>query len=267
MSKNININSSEWCDFIFKNRNKAYGAYKMRQSSLKDHIAAFGITTLSLLIMIWIVPAPTGEPNIGGGGIPSLESEVELPFLPAPPKMHTDFVTFYEPEITPDNKIIKVTGDDKNGILYEEGEYTPPIMSIITIEGYQIICEQPIPSHPHCPIDPPYCPIDSIGCGYPLANVYPSYPGGKEELYKYLEKNLKYPFITLEMGVQGKVLIGFTVSKTGAVSNPKILKGLDFYCDKEAMRLIKQMPNWIPGKQSGRPVNVNYVLPIQFRLI
>lgn len=266
MSKNININSSEWCDFIFKNRNKAYGAYKMRQSSFKDHIAAFGITVLSLLIMIWVVPAPKGEANIGGGRGLSLESEIQLPFLPAPPKMHADFITFYEPEITPDNKIRKVVGDDKNGVLYEACK--PITISISSIDCYfDDFTEYPIPLTPYCPTDPPYYPTDSIGCGYPLADVYPSYPGGKDELYKYLEKNLKYPFITLEMGVQGKVIIGFTVSKTGAISNPKIVKGLDFYCDKEAMRLIKQMPKWIPGKQYGRPVNVNYVLPIQFRLI
>lgn len=269
MSKNININSSEWCDFIFKNRNKAYGAYKMRQSSFKDHIIAFGITILVLLTMIWITPTPTIKNNYnstcgGGCGDPSVELEIALPHLPQPPKMHRNTSVFYEPAVTPDDKIIKMEGDNNTGVLYKEGVHTPLALPIITIENnYSIPMELILSSTTHCPMS---YPIDDGGNAHSI-DTPPNYPGGNEELYKYLRKNLQYPAAASEMGIQGKVLIRFTISKTGHITNLKITRSLNPICDKEAIRLIESMPAWIPAKSAGKPISISFILPIQFNLI
>lgn len=81
-----------------------------------------------------------------------------------------------------------------------------------------------------------------------------------------LSKNLKYPTVCKEQKIQGKVLVKFTVKSDGSISNIRVTKSVDPYLDKEAVRVVKSMPRWIPGTQDGKPVNVEYTLPITFKL-
>lgn len=94
----------------------------------------------------------------------------------------------------------------------------------------------------------------------------PQFPGGEEEMYKFINWNLKYPVIAQESGIQGKVIVGFTVLKDGTASDIQILRGIDTYCDREAIRVVKMMPKWIPAKQNGIPAKVSYFVPIIFKL-
>jgi len=94
----------------------------------------------------------------------------------------------------------------------------------------------------------------------------PQFPGGEGELSKFLGSNIKYPVIAQENGIEGKVIIGFIVSKTGVISDVQVLRSLDPSCDKEAIRVVKLLPRWIPGKQNGVNVNVKFTLPVAFRL-
>ena len=101
---------------------------------------------------------------------------------------------------------------------------------------------------------------------YTMVQQMPQFPGGTQELMAYIAKHLKYPEIAQENGVEGRGFIRFVVSETGAVEEIEVLRSLDPYCDKEAIRVIASLPNWIPGKQNGRNVPVFYTLPIIFRL-
>lgn len=94
----------------------------------------------------------------------------------------------------------------------------------------------------------------------------PEFPGGYAALIKYLKKHLKFPNIAKENGIQGRVYVNFVVNKTGHISDVKILKGVDVSLDREAIRVVQQMPVWTPGEQRGRAVNVSYNLPINFAL-
>ena len=94
----------------------------------------------------------------------------------------------------------------------------------------------------------------------------PSFPGGDAELMKWLQKNLKYPPIAQENGIQGKVYVQFVVNKDGSIVDPKILRSADASLDKEAMRVVQAMPKWTPGKQRGKAVRVRFTLPVTFRL-
>lgn len=265
MSKNINIKSNEWCDLIFKNRNKTYGAYKMRQSSSRDHLIAFGVTivfTAILSIFSFTFKSEIEYAYSGGCTFGFGEETVEVPILPAPPKMWSDKLIFPEPKITPDNKVIKVVGDDKNGVLYEEGEYSDTAIdcikdSVVMIDLVELIQRSPVVIEDF---------DNRHGDPYPI-EVPPVFPGGDNELYKYLERNLRYPSDALEMGIEGRVVISFTVSKTGKITNLIVLRSLHYTCDKEAMRLVGKMPNWIPGMVAGQRIDVSYILPVCFRLI
>lgn len=101
---------------------------------------------------------------------------------------------------------------------------------------------------------------------FQIVEEMPSFPGGDQKMMEYVAKNIKYPQIARETGVQGKVFVNFVVEPDGSVSNVKILRGIGGGCDEEAMRVVKSMPKWKPGKQRGKPVRVSYNLPVNFRL-
>jgi len=101
---------------------------------------------------------------------------------------------------------------------------------------------------------------------FQVVEEMPEFPGGMEALLKYLGTNIKYPTIAQEQGIQGRSIIEFVVNKDGSIVDPNVIKSLDPSCDKEALRVIKAMPKWKPGKQRGKPVRVKYTVPVQFRL-
>jgi len=102
---------------------------------------------------------------------------------------------------------------------------------------------------------------------FQIVEEMPSFPGGgMPECLKFLSKHLKYPAISQENGVQGIVSVQFIVEKDGSISNPKVIKGVDPYLDKEALRVIKLMPKWNPGKQRGVTVRTQFSVPVKFKL-
>ena len=94
----------------------------------------------------------------------------------------------------------------------------------------------------------------------------PEFPGCTAALLVYLRKNIKYPAICRENNIQGRVLVTFIVNKDGAIVEPEVVKSVNPSLDKEALRVISQMPNWKPGSQRGKPVRVKYTVPVNFRL-
>ncbi len=274
MAKDINLTSSQWTDIIFEGKNKEYGAYKMRQTSAKRHYYAIGIVALLVTLVAllpYIIDAVKSDKNaeeniseITQLSNVELEEQVKEQDIikqqeatPPPPLKST--IKFTPPVIT-DAKDIKedeqmksqddlnetktqisvadVKGtDDKNGI------------DIADLEQNKVVVAEPEPED-----DKPLVAVE----------VMPQFPGG--ELMKYLNDNLRYPTIAAEQGIQGRVVVKFVVSKTGEISDVTVVRQLDPSCDKEAVRVVKSMPKWIPGKQNGRAVSAYFTLPVTFRL-
>ena len=114
-----------------------------------------------------------------------------------------------------------------------------------------------------------YASKDSVKDREPVFNVVeqmPSFPGGMEALMQYLAKNMRYPVEAQKNKVQGRVVVGFIVSKDGDIKKAHILRGVDPELDAEAIRVIESMPRWMPGMQRGKAVAVSYTLPVMFRL-
>ncbi|NDV63798.1 energy transducer TonB [Bacteroides sp. 224] len=101
---------------------------------------------------------------------------------------------------------------------------------------------------------------------FTVVEAMPEFPGGDAALLAYMKNNMKYPSIPQEQGIQGRVIIQFIVDKDGTITDPTVVRGVDPYLDKEAMRVIKGMPKWTPGMQRKVPVRVKYTLPVTFRL-
>lgn len=94
----------------------------------------------------------------------------------------------------------------------------------------------------------------------------PEFPGGMGALMKFLGSNIKYPTIAQENGVQGRVIVQFVVNKDGSIVDAKVMRSVDPYLDKEALRVVSSMPKWKPGKQRGKAVRCRYTVPVMFRL-
>ena len=107
---------------------------------------------------------------------------------------------------------------------------------------------------------------DTLGKTYDAVEVMPEFPGGSAELLKYLSTHIKYPTMSQEMGSQGRVIVQFVVDKDGSITSPTVVRGVDAYLDKEAIRVISGMPKWKPGVQNGKKVRVKYTVPVVFRL-
>lgn len=270
----IKLNSQAWCDFIFADKNKAYGAYKLRQSSSKRHIYAFGVT-LVLAILVTVLPMIVSEvKRIRAANAPQaidqvlemtqldLEEQVQEEQIikeaaaPPPPPLKST-VRFVPPVIAPDEEVaedVEVhTQDDllasreQISIADVVGDDDEHGIDIAELEQQQVIVEEA----PRV---------------FEIVEQMPAFPGGDTEMMKWLGENLNYPVIAQEAGIQGRVVVRFVVTKTGAVDEVKVMRGFDPACDKEAVRVVKSMPKWNPGRQNGEAVAVYYTLPVTFRL-
>ena len=101
---------------------------------------------------------------------------------------------------------------------------------------------------------------------FQVVEEMPEFPGGMAECLKFIGKNIKYPTIAQENGVQGRVIVQFVVNQDGSIVDPVVVRSVDPYLDKEALRVIKMMPKWKPGKQRGKAVRVKYTVPVTFKL-
>ncbi|MDP4276740.1 MAG: TonB family protein [Bacteroidota bacterium] len=269
MAKDININSAEWCELVFEGKNKSYGAYRMRQTSGKRHRNAFIIIVL-FVTFIGFLPTlikkieelrPKHEALVETREMQNLKLEDQLKqeniverseAEPPPPLKST--IKFTVPEIT-DQPIeegqelrsqdeiaaskVQISVADVKGNDEEHG------VDIADLEEHQVIVEEK--------------PLNSV-------EQMPQFPGGEEELLKFISGNLRYPSVAQEVGIEGRVIVRFVVSKNGDVEDVQVIRSLDPACDKEAIRVVKMMPKWIPGRQNGRNVPVYYTIPIVYRL-
>lgn len=99
-----------------------------------------------------------------------------------------------------------------------------------------------------------------------IVESMPEFPGGQMKMMEYIAKNIKYPQIARESGIQGRVYVSFVVEPDGSISNVNIMRGIGGGCDEEAVRVVKSMPKWTPGKQRGKTVRVSFNLPVNFKL-
>ncbi len=267
---NIDLTSLEWCELIFKDRNKSYGAYKMRQDLGRRQtfavvvVALVAIGGFSLFKLIRSAIPEQKEEMVEVTQLSALE-EPEVkdeniikkvdPIAPPPALKST--IKFTAPVIKKDEEVQE---DDQLKSQDELAE-TKVQISIADVKGndelngqdiadlQEVITQEEEPEEP-----------------YTMVEQMPQFPGGQAELLKYIAQHLRYPVIAQENGIQGRVIIRFVVTAEGKVSNVTVLRSIDPYLDKEAIRVVESLPQWIPGKQNGRNVPVYYTCPITFRL-
>ncbi len=250
-------------DIVFEDRNKKYGAYQLRRNHNRTVALALLITGSSFLLIVsipaiidWLnnkmeeVEVPMEITAVDLTPPPPIDPE-ELPPPPPPPPPVMETVKFTPPVVT-DEEVI----DEPPPVQTEE---TPPI-GLVTQDGDVDVLDIP---------EEKTGPVEAVEEA-PLAIVeqMPTFPGGYEEMMKFLQKNITYPQMEKEAGISGTCYITFVVEKDGSITGVEKMRGVNGGpgCDKEAIRVVKSMPPWKVGKQNGRAVRVQFSLPIKFAL-
>jgi protein TonB len=269
MSQKINLFNEAWVDLLFKNRNQEYGAFQLRKDSSQRH--KWGIIA-ALIFLALIICLPILYKQIIERG---RERMVEVTTLsnieidqkkmekpkdiiiekPIPPLKSS--IKFTPPVIKPDEEV----QEEEQIKTQEELTKTDVSISIADVKGTDEENGVDIAELNNMIVDE-----DTISAPYSVVEQMPEFPGGEAALRKFLGSTVKYPEVAQENGVQGKVFVAFVVDRNGGISNVKIARGVDPALDKEAMRVVKSMPKWIPGKQNGDAVRVSYTVPINFVL-
>ena len=257
----IDLTSPEWCELVFQGKNKAYGAYKMRANSPKRHTWAMVIVVIIAAVGFSIptlVKLATPKQKEVMTEVTTLSQEFKKVEPVAPPPALKSSIKFTAPVIKKDEEV----RDDEEIKSQEELTQTKVAISIADVKGNDELNGKDIAELKEVITKAP----EAEEKPYTMVEQMPQFPGGDRELLSFIAKNLRYPTIAQENGIQGKVFVRFVVSATGDVKDVKVMRSLDPYCDKEAIRVIQSLPKWIPGKQNGRNVPVYYTVPITFKL-
>ena len=270
MSK-IDLTSPEWCELVFQNRNRSYGAFKMRADSKKRHTwAMMSVLLLALLVsaMPTLIKFATPDKVVEKMVEVAVLSQLEEPEVKqeefkrldpvAPPPALKSSIKFTAPVIKKDEEVVEEDEIKSQSELTE----SKVAISIADVKGNDELNGKDIAELQEVIVKT----AEPESKPYTMVEQMPQFPGGEKELLSYIAKNLHYPTVAAENGVQGKVFIRFVVSALGTVEGVEVIRSLDPYCDKEAMRVVAALPQWIPGKQNGRNVPVYYTLPIIFKL-
>lgn len=268
MSK-IDLTSLAWRELVFEGKNKAYGAYVLRTDSDKRHnkamiiIAIVAVIGFSIPKLVEFVKNQVEKKEEYGVNVMSKlppaevkKDQVKKIETVEPPPALKSSVKFTAPIIKKDEEV-KEEDEMKS---QEELINTKGIISIADVKGNDDINGKDIGD-----IKAEVTQVEEDHV-YDVIEQMPQFPGGEGELLSYIGKNLKYPVIAVENGIQGTVIVRFVVSKNGSVDKVEVLRSLDSACDKEAVRVVRSLPNWIPGKQNGVNVSVYYTLPIKYKL-
>ncbi len=266
-------------EMLFEHRNKAYGAFALRNeySANLSRAALFGTTAILLIFLgsfVFHKLNPDPVIQIPGGPVielidePSIIPDEVVPPEVIPPQKQQDKVaTVLIPELVepvenkqPEVGSVPTTEQIEVAVPGTQTHDGPAIEGDFQAGG-------PVEKTGSILIpDPPALPEKVEDKTLTHSEVMPEFDGGMNKMYKWLGRNLKYPETAVNAGTQGRVVLTFVVEKNGKISDVKVLKGIGFGCDEEAIRVVKAMPAWKPGLQNGKPVRVKYTLPLFFSL-
>lgn len=284
MAKDVDLSSKEWTDVIFEGKNKEFGAYSLRSQSDRRHNRAVLFTLIGLVLVLvggyfWGMysdyrreqrelqlqaqleqqlaqmqeEATNEEPEEEVQAVQEPEQEEALPEEILNTIKDTEIAIAADNEVTED-----ITSKDEvqestaaaGAATFDQGTDN---LEVVRTYKDEIIVEEKKPE----PVK------EEI---FTAVEQMPQFPGGEAELLKYIATHIKYPTMAAENNIQGRVVVKFVVKKDGNVGEVVVLRGKDPDLDKEAVRVVKTLPRFIPGKMNGQSVSVWYSLPINFKL-
>jgi periplasmic protein TonB len=251
-------NATNMDDIVFANRNRAYGAYLLRKKYNKYILIAFLISFICITITVAIPVIDSyynraklrkGETKEVMAVMEKIAKDVAPPPPPPPPPPSADVVKavkFSAPVVVADLKETEtvVLPEDMGG---NEALPPPPdVNTIPEIKHDEVVQEEPV---------------------FVVVEENATFQGGDINTFRtWVMEHTRYPESAREMGIEGKVIVQFVINSNGSIEKVSVLRELDPACDAEAIKVIKSSPKWVPGKQGGKPVKQQFVLPIVFKL-
>lgn len=275
----IDLISNEWSDLLFENRNKEYGAYVLRHQTSARNIKSILVVLIAFALVMAFMVVKNTYYSCGTDHVVH-DQVVEL--TPWNDKKTEPKVERVEP--IREEKIEQIVEKVKSSIKFiapiikKDSEVDPKdemktqeeIMSSKVAVGFANVIGNDengeVLRWKDAIVNEPVKPKEEENTVFEYVEQMPSFPGGDAALMRYLSKNIKYPPLAEENGIQGRVICSFVVERDGSVSDIRIKRSVDPSLDKEAMRVVSAMPKWIPGRQNGQMVRVKYTLPVTFRL-
>lgn len=283
MAKDVDLTSKEWRDIVFEGKNKEYGAYKLRETSKARHtkavvsvLIAVAIILVLLILSISGVFAKPEDDQVAVSTVQEVttfdaeeevEEEIEEEEFVLPPEPEeiiapeevansqqvTELLIVEDEQIEEDKQV-----KNQDEVLENEAA----VGAIDVTEGVndlnKVMIKEQVVEEPKVEEEQPM--------NIAMVEQKPQFPGGESEMYKWLGANIVYPPAAAEEGVSGRVVVEFVVGKDGSITNVRVVRPRHPALDKEALRVVKAMPKWIPGRNNGQPVKVTYTLPVTFKL-
>lgn len=267
-------------DIVFEHRNKEYGAYYLRKN-YKSYLTRAFVYGTGLFVLIFggaYTYTNVIVPNLPKDNLKEVEidmsklkeekkaeeKKLDIPPPPPPPpkqeQQEVATIKFLPPEPKKDEEVVietpppaqneidtkKISNVNKEGSedvgAISIADDQPEVVEIVKVEK---------------PVE------EEI---FTAVEQQPDFPGGQSAMYKFLGENIKYPAAAQRANVSGRVFVKFVVEKDGSIGAVEVLKGIGFGCDEEAIRVIKSMPKWNPGRQNGKNVRVFYNMPVVYKL-
>ena len=278
MSK-VDLKSKEWCELVFEGRNKAYGAYDLRAKSGRRHLYAIidiiiGIIVIGIAIGLFLAAQEaiknsfaveedlvTERSELKKEEVKKEEKKVEIAQEQKQEIQKVAVkasIAFTVPEIVDqvdESKKLKNQDElNRSNISIASQDYEGDSKDGINIDDLRDNQTQGGTS----------APVEEEAKVYNVVEQMPSFPGGEAALLKYVNTHIKYPAIAQEQEISGVVVLRFVVKEDGSVGEVIVQKSLEKHCDEEAVRVVKSLPRFIPGKQQGKAVRVWYTLPVRY---
>ena len=275
----IDLISNEWSDLLFENRNKEYGAYVLRHQTGNRNLASI----LAILVFVAAIVSLLVIKNeydryvakhtvvVYDQGMETSNLKNKAPEVKRAEPIRRENIEEVVEKIKCSIKFVApvIKKDDEVDLKDEMRTQDEIMKSKVSISVFDVLngsedgevlkAKQMLVTEPVKPKVEEYKVFEVV-------EQMPSFPGGTGALMQYLSKNIKYPPVAEEMGIQGRVICTFVVERDGSVSDIRIARSVDPSLEKEAIRVVSGMPKWIPGRQNGQSVRVKYTLPVTFRL-
>ncbi len=285
--RNVDLTSKEWRDIVFSNTNKEFGAYQLRAKSDKRHNMAVLYTLIGLVIVLFLIfgYSKYSDYQAEKAALEAKEkaekmSQAILEQVEETPEEDEEIEEqkFEQPEVVVPEEVlatvqvtqIAIVDADKvkNAVMdMETQQEDNTARGVVNQEGsddadkFKAVQEQVVVKEPEPEVQKPKEEQIFVAVEQPA-----EFPGGMAALMRWLNNNMRYPEAAQQNDIQGRVIVNFVVEKDGSIANVKIAKGVDKDLDREALRVVKKMPKWQPGKNNGVAVRSYFNLPVTFRL-
>ncbi len=277
----IDLYDPKWVEMVFAGKNKEYGAYQLRKGTSGRNIKSLLILVIAAALvggfLAWKVieqkQAEEQQAYMEAMELAKLQQQAkkeEKKKEPVKPKIEPkkeipvarETQKFTAPVIKKDelvkeeNQVKQMDKLDEKVAVGTENKEGVKDRTVEAVRSEIAVAAPP----------PPPAPKPEVATKvFDVVEEMPSFPGGQGALMQYLG-NIKYPVVAQENGVQGRVIVSFVVERDGSISDVKVARSVDPSLDREALRVVKSMPRWSPGKQNGSTVRVKYTVPVVFRL-